>query len=280
MTSDASRTIVITGASDGIGAAAARQLSVAGHRVVVVGRSPDKTRSAAAAAGADASYVADFSDLAQVRRLAAELRGAYPRIDVLANNAGGVFPRRARTVDGFPLTMQVNHLAPFLLTHELLDVLVASRAAVVNTSSMAAMAGHVLPGDLDGVGHTRPGFAYSNAKLSNIIFTKGLHRRFSAQGLRAVAFHPGVVATSFGSTVTGVTALWYASGIGQRFMISPDEGGANLAHFAGGTPGSDWIGGEFYDDHWQVARVPRQANDVTVVDAHWELSARLLGLTR
>ncbi len=272
-----SRTIVITGASDGIGAAAAAELSAAGHRVVVVGRSPEKTRAVADATHAAASFVADFADFEQVRRLAAEVRDACPRIDVLANNAGGVFPRQARTVDGFPLTMQVNHLAPFLLTHELLDVLLASGASVVNTASMAAMAGHVLPGDLDGVGPTRLGFAYSNAKLSNIIFTRGLHRRYSGHGLSAVAFHPGVVATSFGSTVGGATAAWYG-GLGRRFMISPEQGGTNLAHFAGGTPGADWLSGEFYDDQWNIARVPRQASDDRVIEAHWELSASLLGI--
>jgi len=272
------RTIVITGASDGIGAAAAVRLSKAGHRVVVVGRSPEKTRAAAAACGAVASFTADFADLAQVRRLGAELRGACPRIDVLANNAGGVFPRGRHSVDGLPLTMQINHLAPFLLTHELLDVLLDSGAAVVNTSSLAARAGHVLPGDLDGVSRRRPGFAYSDAKLSNIIFTRGLHRRYSPRGLRSVAIHPGVVATSFGSTSGGLVAAWYGSGIGRSSMITAEEGGANLAHFAAGTPGVDWDSGEFYDDHWKKLALPRQAADDTVVDALWELSARLVGV--
>jgi NAD(P)-dependent dehydrogenase (short-subunit alcohol dehydrogenase family) len=181
-------------------------------------------------------------------------------------------------VDGFDLTMQVDHLAPFLLTHELLDVLLASRAAVVNTASMAAMGGRVLPGDLDGTRTSWFSWPYANAKLSNIIFTRGLHRRFAGSGLSAVAFHPGVVASSFGSSMGGATAAWYASGIGQRFMISSEQGGANLAHFAAGTPGVDWISGEFYDAHWQVARLPRQAMDDRVVDAHWNLSAELLGI--
>lgn len=280
MPADNTKTIVITGASDGIGAAAAAQLSASGHRVVVVGRSPEKTRAAAEAARADAHFVADFADLDQVRALAADLRAACPRIDVLANNAGGTFPRHNRTVDGFGLTMQVDHLAPFLLTHELLDVLLASGAAVVNTASMAARFGRVLPGDLDGTGGSRFGWDYANAKLSNIIFTRGLHRHYAGRGLTVVAFHPGVVATSFGSTMGGgATEAWYASGVGQRFMISAEQGGANLAHFAAGTPGVDWISGEFYDDHGKVARLPRQARDDRVVDAHWELSAELLGIT-
>jgi len=273
------KTIVITGASDGIGAAAAAQLSASGHRVVVVGRSPEKTRAAADACRAVASFTADFADLAQVRRLAAELRDACPRIDVLANNAGGVFPRGELTVDGLPLTMQVNHLAPFLLTNELLDVLLDSGASVVNTSSMAARFGHVLPGDLDGTGKRRPGFAYSDAKLSNVLFTRGLHRRYGQHGLSTVAIHPGVVATSFGSASGGLVAAWYGSGIGQRWMITAEQGGANLAHFATGTPGIDWVSGQFYDDHWNLTPLPRQARDDSVVDAHWELSARLVGLS-
>lgn len=277
---DSAKTIVITGASDGIGAAAAAQLSASGNRVVVVGRSPEKTNAAADAAGADAHFVADFADLDQVRRLAADLRGAYPRIDVLANNAGGTFPRHSRTVDGLDLTMQVDHLAPFLLTLELLDVLLASRAAVVNTASMAARFGRVLPGDLDGTGGSRLSWTYANAKLSNIIFTRGLHRHYAERGLTAVAFHPGVVATSFGASMGGgATATWYASAIGQRFMVSAEQGGANLAHFAAGTPGVDWFSGEFYDDRRRVARMPRQARDDRVVEAHWKLSAGLLGIT-
>jgi NAD(P)-dependent dehydrogenase (short-subunit alcohol dehydrogenase family) len=272
------RTIVITGASDGIGAAAAAQLSASGHRVVVVGRSREKTRAAADACRAVASFTADFADLAQVRRLAAELRDACPRIDVLANNAGGVFPRGELTVDGLPLTMQVNHLAPFLLTNELLDVLIDSGASVVNTSSMAARFGHVLPGDLDGTGKRRPSFAYSDAKLSNILFTRGLHRRYAQRGLSTVAIHPGVVATSFGSASGGLVATWYGSGIGRRWMITAEQGGANLAHFVTGTSGIDWVSGQFYDDHWNLTPLPRQARDDSVVDAHWELSARLVGL--
>ena len=119
------KTIVVTGASDGIGAAAARQLHEDGHTVVVVGRSPDKTRQVAESIGADYE-VADFADLRTVRRLAAKLAQRYPRIDVLANNAGGVFGTRDKTADGFEKTFQVNHLAPFLLTTLLLPTLLTA----------------------------------------------------------------------------------------------------------------------------------------------------------
>ncbi|HBR89532.1 MAG TPA: short-chain dehydrogenase, partial [Microbacterium sp.] len=130
------RTIIITGASDGIGAASARQLHEAGEQVIVVGRDPDKT--AAVAKRLDVpSHVADFADLAQVRDLAETLLQQYPRIDVLANNAGGVFGERTETRDGYELTFQVNHLAPFLLTNLLVERLRTSQASVIQTSSQA-----------------------------------------------------------------------------------------------------------------------------------------------
>src|SRR5208337_2631878 len=124
------RTIVITGASDGIGAAAARRLRRSGDNVVVVGRSESKT--AAVAAELDADYfVADFADLSQVRALADKIRSEYPRIDVLGNNAGGMFTNIHKTADGHEVTFQVNYMAPFLLTTQLLEVLVGSRATIV-----------------------------------------------------------------------------------------------------------------------------------------------------
>ncbi|HEX3514389.1 MAG TPA: SDR family NAD(P)-dependent oxidoreductase, partial [Trebonia sp.] len=175
-----SKTIVITGASDGIGAAAARQLHQDGNHVVVVGRSPRKTQAVAQEIGAD-YFLADFTRLGDVRKLAADLDRACPRIDVLANNAGGIFGDRAKTIDGFEQTFQVNHLAPFLLTSLLLDKLVQSRAAVIQTSSSGARLFCELA--IDDLDHDRdftPQLAYGTAKLENILFTKELHRRYHA----------------------------------------------------------------------------------------------------
>src|ERR1700729_1621679 len=132
-----SKTIVIPGAGDGIGAAGARQLHKDGHRVVIVGRSPAKSQAVARELGAD-HFLADFTRLDDVRKLAARLDRACPRIDVLVNNAGGIFGDRAKTADGFEQTFQVNHLAPFLLTNLLMDKLLASRASVIQTSSSGA----------------------------------------------------------------------------------------------------------------------------------------------
>src|ERR1700761_5647205 len=130
------KVIIITGASDGIGAAAADQLVRKGHQVAIVGRSPSKTKAVASRLSID-SYLADFTDLGQVRTLAATLAARYPTIDVLENNAGGIFGTREVTTDGHEKTFQVNHLAPFLLTSLLLPTLIRSKASVLNTSSTA-----------------------------------------------------------------------------------------------------------------------------------------------
>lgn len=177
------RTIVITGASDGIGAAAARRLHADGHRVVVVGRSPEKTRALAGELGVE-HHVADFARLDDVRALAAALAGCHERIDVLANNVGGIFGKRTLTVDGFEKTLQVNHLAPFLLTALLMDTLLASGAAVVNTSSVAAKRfGSLDLNDLGNAARYSPEKAYGDSKLANILHARELHARFCDDAL-------------------------------------------------------------------------------------------------
>lgn len=267
------RTIIITGASDGIGGAAARQLADTGARLILVGRSPEKTRAVAAETGSE-HHVADFTRLDDVRELAAALLRDCDRIDVLANNAGGLFAGPTRTADGFEKTFQVNHLAPFLLTYLLRDRLIASRASVVNTSSIGArLFGRLDLDDIQTWNGYRPNRAYGNAKLANILFTKGLHDR----GLSSVAFHPGNVATSFASD-TDSYFRWVYHGVLSRFLISPERGGANLAHFISGTPGATWTSGEYYNDRRMVGRTNRQASDRTIVAEHWNLSARLLDI--
>jgi len=219
-----SKTIVVTGASDGIGAAGARALARDGHDVVVVGRSPQKTDEIARELGAD-SFVADFANLADVRRLAADLDAAYPKIDVLANNAGGIFGDQTKTVDGFEMTFQVNHLAPFMLTSLLIEKLISSRAAVIQTSSSGArLFGKLDIEDLDLEQGFTPHRAYGTAKLENILFTTELHRRYHAHGISAAAFHPGAVATTFAADSDSFMKHIYRSRLGRSFMLSPEKG--------------------------------------------------------
>ncbi|QYF74589.1 SDR family NAD(P)-dependent oxidoreductase [Cryobacterium sp. PAMC25264] len=267
------RTIVITGASDGIGAAAARALSRAGDRVVIVGRSPEKTEAIAAELGVD-HFIADFSRLDEVRTLAAELLKRYPRIDVLANNAGGIMGDRELTVDGHEKTMQVNHLAPFLLTTLLMDRLLASRAAVINTSSTANRFGRINLDDLDNERKYSPNKAYGDAKLANILFTRELHRRYHARGLVTAAFHPGVVATSFSTDSTSLMRFIYQTAL-KRMLITPEKGADTLIWLASTAAGVDWQSGEYYEKR-RVHSTNSQATDAGLATALWERSADMV----
>jgi len=273
-----SKTIVITGASDGIGAAAARKLKAAGHEVVVVGRDPKKTQAVANEI-TSAYEVADFADLTQVSKLAEALNSKYENIDVLANNAGVMFGNFAKTVDGFERTFQVNYLAPFLLTHLLHSKLVASSATVVNTSSMTAkMWGHLDLTDLNNEKDYDEKRAYGTAKLCNILFTKELDRRFGSAGIRAVAFHPGVVSTNFASDPeSAFHKVYHSDGKPTLAMISPDAGADQLIWIAEGIPGKDWQPGEYYDLR-KVGDRSEQASDVELAKKLWDQSVQLLGL--
>ncbi|OBF64768.1 short-chain dehydrogenase [Mycobacterium sp. 852002-51971_SCH5477799-a] len=265
----AHRTIVITGASDGIGAAAARRLGHGGDNVVLVGRSENKT--AAVATELDADYfVADFSDLSQVRALADKLRAQYPRIDVLGNNAGGVFSKPQRTADGHEITLQVNYLAPFLLTTQLLDILVGSRAIIVNTSSSSQrLLRRVKLTDFDATDRCRPSTAYALAKLANILFTKELHRRFSADGLSAAVVHPGFVNTNIGQSSGSRFLTTMQRTPVSRMIQSADHGADQLVWLATSVPGVDWAPGEYYVKG-KVAKANRAAANPVLARELWE----------
>ncbi|TLM86061.1 SDR family NAD(P)-dependent oxidoreductase [Pseudarthrobacter sp. NamE5] len=267
------RTIVITGASDGIGAAAARALARAGEQVVVVGRSAEKSRAIAKELDAD-YFVSDFSELAQVRTLAAHLKSDYPRIDVLANNAGGIMGRRTVTADGNESTFQINHLAPFLLTTLLMDTLVSSSAKVINTSSGANSFGKLNLWDLNSEHGYSTNRAYGTGKLANILFTSELHRRFGEKGITTAAFHPGVVRTNFAAESTSPFRHAYTTLL-NRFMLTPDHGADTLLWLVNGTAGKDWISGAYYYKR-ALAKANAQAYDAGLARGLWEKSEELV----
>src|SRR6266508_2457649 len=195
--------VILTGATRGIGQAAAIELARRGAELGVVGRDQVRVRATAEEARAVGGgaplheHVADLERLDEVRRLAAELLEAYPRIDVLANNAGAMFSSRQVTLDGFERTFALNHLAPFLLTKLLLERLTASRGRVVTTASDAHKGGLLDLDDLQSErGRFRPRRVYGTTKLCNILFTRELQRRNPA--IAANCFHPGQIRTGFG----------------------------------------------------------------------------------
>jgi NAD(P)-dependent dehydrogenase (short-subunit alcohol dehydrogenase family) len=265
------RTIVITGASDGIGAAAARRLRRSGENVVVVGRSESKT--AAVAAELDADYfVADFADLSQVRALADKIRSQYPRIDVLANNAGGMFTDIHKTADGHEITFQVNYLAPFLLTTQLMEVLVDSRATVLNTtSSSQRLLPRVTITGLENTAQRGPSSAYALTKLAIGLFTMELHRRYHASGLSAATFHPGYVNSNFGDASGSrlLVFMKYHVRLINRFTATVDEGADQLVWLASSTPGVDWTSGEYYSKG-KIAKANRAAYSPDLARELWD----------
>ena len=274
----AGKVALITGASDGIGAQAAQALKAKGWQVAVIGRNRDKTRQVAERLGAP-HYVADFTRLEDVAKLAEALKRDWPRVDLLANNAGGIFSRQPPTVDGHEVTFQVNHLAHFLLTRLLLDRLVESGAAVVSTSSVA----HRLMGfGFDPENPDRPPFssqhlAYGNAKLANILFTRELYRRYHGKGLNAAAFHPGVVGSSFARDTHSPMNLVYRTNLKKLLRVKTSEEGADtLVWLAEGTPGRDWESGGYYALR-RPAAVSRKGRDEALARALWEKSEAYCG---
>lgn len=272
------KTIIITGASDGIGKAAARILKTSGAEVVIIGRSAEKTRKAGEELGVK-YYVADFTKLSEVRRLGAELKSAYPHIDYLFNNAGGGYGKREVTADGYEKTFQINHLSHFLLTYLLLDNLLESRAVIVNTSSIGNTMNRLELTDLNLEKRYNCRMAYGNAKLENILFAKEFDRRYGSKGVSMAAFHPGNVATNFGADSPGMMHTIYHTAFGRKLMrlITPEEGAANLVWFTENAPGTVWKSGEYYKDR-KVGKAHKLAYDPAVARGLWEESERLAGI--
>jgi NAD(P)-dependent dehydrogenase (short-subunit alcohol dehydrogenase family) len=266
------KTIIITGASDGIGRAAAGALVKAGHNVVAVGRSPEKTRAIAEELGCR-WHTADFARLKDVRRLADELLEHYPVIDVLCNNAGGIMGSRRITADGHEMTFQVNHLAPFLLTKLMLPRLIASKATVVVTSSSVNRRGRLQLDDLDGQRKYSAIGAYSAAKLANILFIRELHRKYSDAGVAGVSFEPGPVASNFGAGSTLLMRLVYHT-VASRLLLSPEQGADTLVWLASTRPGADWWPGLHYGKRKPVS-ANHLAEDTALGEGLWEHTERM-----
>jgi NAD(P)-dependent dehydrogenase (short-subunit alcohol dehydrogenase family) len=209
-----------------------------------------------------------------VRELAAALRERYPRIDVLVNNAGGIMRGHELTVDGHERTFQVNHLAPFLLTTELMDILTASHASIINTSSAANGFGRLDLTDLNSRRRYSTNRAYGTAKLANILFTAELQNRYGNDGIAAAAFHPGVVATNFAAESTSWFRHAYKTVL-NRFLLSAEQGADTLVWLATSTPGRDWMPGAFYVKR-ALAKANKQAYDAELARKFWDRSLELV----
>ena len=272
---------LITGATSGIGKATAMELASMGASVVMVGR--DRGRGEAALAeikekSANPSVdlmLADLSSQEEVRRLADVFKEAYPRLDVLINNAGLFRGERITTADGIETTFAVNHLAYFLLTKLLLDVLKASAPSrIVNVSSGEQRNGTIDFDDLQGEKGYRGAKAYSQSKLATVLFTYELARRLEGTGVSANCLHPGgriPVRTNFGSGVSGV--LGFMVRALRPLMISPEKG-AETSIYLASSPEVEGLSGRCF-----VKKAEARSSDVSydkrLARRLWEVSADL-----
>ena len=269
--------VVLTGATRGIGRAAAIELAREGVELALVGREAERVQAVAheaEALGGSAlvhQHVADLTLMSEVRRLAEEIQGSYEHIDVLANNAGALFASRAVTAEGFERTFALNHLAPFLLTNLLREHLRGGR--VVTTASDAHKAGTLDLEDLQSEKSYAAMRVYGTTKLCNILFTRELAKR--APELHANCFHPGVVRTGFGKNENGVWKL--LTTVGAPFFRSPQRGARSLVWLAISNAASS-LTGEYVVDE-KVATPSGQARDDRLAEALWERSEELVGLS-
>ncbi|GAA2376295.1 SDR family NAD(P)-dependent oxidoreductase [Dactylosporangium salmoneum] len=267
------RTVVITGASSGIGLAAAIDMARRGANTVLVGRNPARLEAAAAAvrgvAGGRAvpAYRSDFAKLDDVHVLVDHLRQRYERIDVLANNAGGVVRGHQVTADGLDATLQTNHLAAFLLSNLLREQLRGGR--IINTASGAHAMGALDPADLRGAHRRGLWRQYGSAKQANILFAAEAARRWP--DIMSAAYHPGFVRSRFGSNI-GVSAIAKV----LPFARSPEQGADTLVWLAA-TPRVQLTSGAYYSDR-KVARPTKETADPALAARLWEASLSAVGL--
>jgi NAD(P)-dependent dehydrogenase (short-subunit alcohol dehydrogenase family) len=271
---------VVTGATSGIGKAAATALARLGAQVVLVGRDRSRAEATAARIGSVATQppmvdIADLGAMDQVRALAERL-AALDRIDVLINNAGLVLGERRGTPEGFEHVFAVNHLAPFLLTNLLLPRLTAAAPARVITVTSDAHSAARLDLDDPNLEHGWDSWrSYANSKLANILFTRELARRLHGTGVTANCAHPGVVRTGFGREARPLLRLGVT--LARPFLLSPERGADTIVYLASSPAVADETGG--YYVRRQRREPSAAARDDAAARRLWQISEELTGLT-
>jgi NAD(P)-dependent dehydrogenase (short-subunit alcohol dehydrogenase family) len=281
----AGKVCLVTGATAGIGEVTARELARRGATVGLLGRSAERVGATArriadqAGSSSVVPFLADLSVQAQVRRVAEEIRGRFPRLDVLVNNAGAMFLKRQESVDGIEMTFALNHLAYFLLTNLLLDRLKAAGAAriICVASDAHRMAKAIDFDDLPRRKHYGGWRVYGESKLANVLFSTELARRLAGTGVTANALHPGFVATNFfaGDSMKG--PLGSLMQIGARLVaISPENGAATSIYLAT-APEVEGMTGLYFKKRRPV--IPSAAaRDEAAARRLWQVSEEMTGL--
>jgi NAD(P)-dependent dehydrogenase (short-subunit alcohol dehydrogenase family) len=273
------KTVVITGATSGIGEVAATQLAEAGARIVLTARDStraDTTIDRLRTVGPNVEHltvIGDLSQLSQAKRVALEIAAAVPTIDVLINNAGAIFPQRHDTVDGLEMTFALNHMAPFIITNALLDNLKRSASGrIITTSSDAHRFGNV---DFDDLQTSKSAYttfrAYSASKLCNLLFTRQLADRLQGTKVTANALHPGFVKSRFYDVEFG--ALEILRPLINLLAVSPQQGAETLVYLAA-SPDLEDVSGKYFAKCRSV-RPSRKADDSPNAARLWAISDQI-----
>jgi NAD(P)-dependent dehydrogenase (short-subunit alcohol dehydrogenase family) len=266
---------LVTGATAGIGLVTARELARKGARVIIVGRSSERCSRAADEIRAQVGtsevewLVADLSCQADIRRLADQVRSRTPRLDVLVNNAGGIFLKRQESADGIEMTFALNHLSYFLLTNLLLPLLEQSAPArVVSVASDAHKGVSIELDDIEGKRRYGGWRAYQQSKLANILFTYELARRLSGKRVTANTLHPGFVRTTI-FRERGVLG-WLLRRAADVIAVSPEEG-AKTSIYLASSPDVALVSGRYLVKERTVESSP-QSRDASAALRLWRLS--------
>ncbi len=276
------KTVLVTGATDGIGRETARVLAGKGARILIAGRNPERCLETVEAInrdtpGADAmSFVADLSSLKAIERLAEEVRKFAGKIDVLVNNAGAMFTKRQVSADGIEMTLALNHVGYFALTHRLLELLKANAPARIVCVASGAHQGATL--NFDNLEMTR-GYSgwrqYQNSKLANIYFTRSLAKRLEGTGVTVNCLHPGFVASSFGNNNTGLFKTMFS--VAKNIGAIPVPEGAKTSVYLASSPEVEGVSGQYFDKCKAVS--PSQAaQDDAAAERLWAWSVSKTGL--
>lgn len=274
------KTVVITGATSGLGLATAMLLAERGADVVMVGRDRARAnfmrREIAKCAGGKlpSLFLADLSSQAEIHRLAERLHRCFSRIDILINNAAAMFAEREVTPDDLEKTFAVNHLAPFALTHLLLDLLRAAPAGRILTASSEFHSGELNFSNLQGERHYNWLGAYKRSKLCNILFTYELSRRLAGSTITANCFSPGPTLTRLGDNMRGLPAAvpWLLKRIPS--LLALPEGAASTPVYVASSPDLDGLSGRFFL-RCRETRTKPITYDNSVATRLWNMSQAL-----
>jgi NAD(P)-dependent dehydrogenase (short-subunit alcohol dehydrogenase family) len=272
---------LVTGANSGIGKVTAKALAAGGATVIMVCRNRVKGETALSEIVRQTRnenvdlMIADFSELNQVRRLAAEVRAKYPRLHTLVNNAGAFNSDRTLTIDGYETTFAVNHLAYFLLTAELLDLLKSSAPArIVNVASEAHRGARINFDDLNLENGFTGWRAYAQSKLANVMLTYELARRLEGSGVTANCMHPGAVNTSFFDNIKGSAGKIVR--LFTIFLRTPEKGADTIIWLAS-SPEVEGVTGKYFVDRKERESNP-QSYDREATARLWQVSEQYCAL--